>query len=721
MTLFKIHPAIGIARLGNSEGFYLAPEQPGALPIQCDSQGRAIVDQDGTEKRVDKFKDVAGRVKRQAARFRVFVYDGASDTQGCELKIGDKFNFELETAVSGRQTVEGQVVDIEWTVHLANKKAAWYRFMETDGMHGYPSSHPLRNPEVTQPDARRKLIIDPGPQTVSCVPPEAQHKRFAQGHNSGYPQTFPPHDIAPNPITTLGELKVNQQDDHVRLIVLGGFGNAGSTDKSPVLTQYANNDGWFDDISDGPVTARIKYQWVETYTDQDGKEQQRHNTGAADVDVPAWVVVGYPRYAPELVDMITMDEAMYDLFVRHFAYRPQIYGVPPYDQTANSPKTEQEFHLWRSQAGWNPNYYPKFYQEIWPILRRPDLFGWVYVFDWFGGSDPHNTGTQGNLDEKRLSTPPMQGEDPNFQDRQFIFKIMRQRGQENLYRTGVESLKYPGYHPRAMPELCGNNPLSNTAPQKFLRMTDTQLFLLQQWAEGKFVNECDEWDESDETCQDPFANLPTTGVDIDRGVLGNVVGGAFCPGAELTWIMLNPAIYSEPYRVKHTQYQAGALSLPRVVAQQDGSPAADLSAGLEPGDLTKYLALPWQADFNQCTEQNIDITYEDWSNIDLDSTGDPAQQELAYNVPWWPAHRPIVVFKDSNSQVYWASGIPENNAGGLQMVTAWQDLGFIHKVYDQESASYVYLLTERNDTALGPLVKPGQRRLGNTKRSDKDG
>ena len=55
------------------------------------------------------------------------------------------------------------------------------------------------------------------------------------------------------------------------------------------------------------------------------------------------------------------------------------------------------------------------------------------------------------------------------------------------------------------------------------------------------------------------------------------------------------------------------------------------------------------------------------------------------------------------------------------MVTAWQDLGFIHKVYDQESARYVYLLTERNDKALGPLVKPGQRRLGNTKRSDKDG
>ena len=41
----------------------------------------------------------------------------------------------------------------------------------------------------------------------------------------------------------------------------------------------------------------------------------------------------------------------------------------------------------------------------------------------------------------------------------------------------------------AMPYLCGDNPLSNSVVSKFLRLTDTMLFLLGQWAVGKFINE----------------------------------------------------------------------------------------------------------------------------------------------------------------------------------------------------------------------------------------
>jgi len=43
---------------------------------------------------------------------------------------------------------------------------------------------------------------------------------------------------------------------------------------------------------------------------------------------------------------------------------------------------------------------------------------------------------------------------------------------------------------------------------------------------------------------------------------------------------------------------------------------------LQPGDLTKYSALPWQADFNECTTQDIDITYELWNKIDPKSEND---------------------------------------------------------------------------------------------------
>src|SRR5579872_1483605 len=85
---YKIHPSIGIARVGNSPtDFYLAPETTGGLPIDCGPDGNAIV-VDGKEQFVTKFKDDQGRIKRQAARFRVFVYD-EKNPGGRELQIGD--------------------------------------------------------------------------------------------------------------------------------------------------------------------------------------------------------------------------------------------------------------------------------------------------------------------------------------------------------------------------------------------------------------------------------------------------------------------------------------------------------------------------------------------------------------------------------------------------------------------------------------------------------
>ena len=715
MTTYKIHPSIGIARLGNSDDFYLSPEQPGKLPIECDHEGKEIIE-NGKPKPISTFKDPndLSKVKRQAARFRVFHYNDEHDTAGEEITLGGEYEFILQTNVTALRKVKGTVTDITWTVHLANKKSSWYEFEETRGMHGYSADHKLRNASVDQPDLRRQLITDPGPLSVSL---EHKHAEFTKGKNPGYPQTFPPMDIKPQTIETLGEIMVHKQNKHQRLIVLGGRGNSGSIG-TPVITDFVNNDGWFDDISDGPVTATITYQYTDITYDGD-KEVKTQKTSTMDVQVPAWVVVGYPRYVPEMADMITLDEAMYDLFVRTKAYDPHVYGVPPYDKQSNSPSNDEEFTLWKAKADFNPDYYPKFFKEIWPILSRPDDYKYTYDFDYFGGGDPHNKGTGGNLDKNALSTPPKLGIDENLHSRQFVYSIMRQPNQLNEYYNQPNPSKNKRSNtyndsankPRLMPMLCGNNPLTNVAPQKFLAMTDTQLFFLKQWADGKFVNECDEWNEADKQCQNPWAEPPTTGPEIDRGVLSNLLGGAFCPGGELNWIIKNPSIYSAPYRIKHTTYLAGALSLPKPIADKDGSPAANLAAGLEPGDLTKYIGIPWQADFHECTYQNINITYEDWNNIYLDSTGDPAQENITYNIPWWPAHRPVVVqelnAKGNPQQVYWASGIPPNNAGDLQMVNAWKDLGFLTR-----TAQNGYVQNERNNVALGQSVKPGNLTLG---------
>ena len=694
---FKIHPAIGIARVGDSpDGFYLAPEQAGAMPNELNA--------DGTEQPVTKFKDGQGRVKRQAARFRVYGYDDDLK-QGREIEAGQQIT--VVSQHSG-QTLVGEVKDIQWTVYLANKKASWYEFQQLDGEHGYGADHPLRNADLTSPDARQQLVIDPGPQTVNHTGKRQQAAQFARGQNPGYTQSFPP-PLRPNSIDTLGELRAIQQGENLRLLVLGGHGNSGSYKKGfgqPVIEHYANNDGWFDDVSDGPVTASVvvKVVSVNGRTDDPAVGKSR----SVDVEVPAWCVVGYPRYAPTIVDIVTMDEVAYDVAVRHFGYDPYMYGTPPFSgQTPPDPSDAKALGRWRESAQWNPDYYPYFYRDIWPILTRPQNYQWV--FDFVGG-DPHDTtsGLEGSFDESILSTPPHVGEDPAEQAkrrtwRQRIWWALRKPGQENHFNSSPDP-SMPNYLLTLMPFLCGDNPLTNTVPSKFLRLTDAQLFILGQWAAGKFINEKLE----DIPTTDP-EEAAATGADLDRGVLSNALGGAFCPGGELAWIIRNPAIYAAPFRIKHSPYfsptvlsswQPNALSLPGPLTtpQDQGS----MAVGMEPGDLTKYGAVPWQSDFNECSNQPVDITYAQWNVIEPQSVGDPAA-DVTQTTYWWPSHRPMLVYQDfgggNYGQVPWSQGIPQTNAGDLKMVTSWKDLGFLTQESDWTPASGnpQFVQVERND------------------------
>ena len=109
-------------------------------------------------------------------------------------------------------------------------------------------------------------------------------------------------------------------------------------------------------------------------------------------------------------------------------------------------------------------------------------------FDPFTGGDPHETarGSSGNMDPDYISIPPFDGENPaeranRRQRRMFVYRMLRKPGRENRLTPATSSLE-PDPHPYAMPYLCGDNPISNTAASKFLRLTDTQLFILRQWA-----------------------------------------------------------------------------------------------------------------------------------------------------------------------------------------------------------------------------------------------
>jgi hypothetical protein len=203
----------------------------------------------------------------------------------------------------------------------------------------------------------------------------------------------------------------------------------------------------------------------------------------------------------------------------------------------------------------------------------------------------------------------------------------------------------------------------------------------------------------------PYANwVNRTARDLDRGVISNILGGSFCPGGEIGWVMRNPSVWREPYRIKADpafynfgQTPAQANAFHGLVPDQDyafyaGSDLSqknDFVTGLQPGDLTKFMSVPWQADFNECSTQTIDVTYEKWNKIYPNSDNDKLmeRERRVWETLWWPAHRPMQTFvvasvkdgKPSYAWRDWTPGIPQTNAGDLKMVTEWWRLSIVRR------------------------------------------
>ena len=292
--------------------------------------------------------------------------------------------------------------------------------------------------------------------------------------------------------------------------------------------------------------------------------------------------------------------------------------------------------------------------------------------------------------------------DPYGPMRKYLFDLLRAPGEENQFMISGRPDSRVHNLPR-MPLLCGDNPITNTLPSKFFRLTDYQYYLLRQWALGLFYNEKVEgWADPDPL--HPYANwVNRTGRDLDRGVISNILGGSFCPGGEIGWVMRNPSIWIEPYRIKadpafynfgQTPAQANAGGqVPdsdyAFYAGDDLSQTNDFTTGLQPGDLTKYMSVPWQADFNECSTQTVDVTYEKLNKIYPDSDNDKLmeREQRVWETLWWPAHRPMQTYEmvlapdgtQSITWLDWTPGVPQTNAGDLKMVTEWWRLSIVRR------------------------------------------
>jgi hypothetical protein len=484
----KVFPSIGIARVGNSPTeFFVGPEQPGVVP---DPPGG--------------FRDAAGRVKRQAARFRLYAFDAHENLLG---------------------EVRGATTEIKWTVVLANKKAAWYQFGgANDVAAAYEHGVTLRmRNEYIQP----ALAAHPDQRKVLCIAPPAAQVAGSDQHGPELVGKFydPPRDVY------LGELRTDKQG---RLLVLGGRGESASVlDDNPVKN-YANNTGWYDDTSDGPVTAQVKINGTEV-----------------EVRGRAWVIVAPPSFAPHTDNIVT-------------AYDVMLQSAIQFNLT------------WKeSECGPKPDVRQvSFQDDIYPILHRLVGYQWVSEHAFRG----HGDGKPGDFLQHAVLAQLAAKGGAGVPLRKQIFSKLRN---PHLSPSSPEARTQANLF--FMPPLSGDEgDTQHGAPSSWLTVTKYQYDNLRRWSDDDFVPN---WNGKVEV---PWASEAVNENDVSPAVLTRAAllgceGGAFFPGIELTSIVRFRRFYSESFRASD-----------------------DLMAG----DVTKWMAVPWQADFYEC------------------------------QLHWWPAQRP---------------------------------------------------------------------------------
>ncbi len=646
----QIYPGVGIARIGNSPTeFFIGPETP----------GQTVAPATG-------FKDKAGKIKRQAARFRIYAFDKDSVCLG-EVTADDK-------------------VDITWTVHLANAKASYNTFLGRFWQSQYPNFYkynpnetPLRNQEIMDPVERRKrLVIDPGP---SSIKPGGAPVQLDTGTIGPLPYSnSPPKNVAQaagsrdgwwncakddqlvnklqsdKATVALGTLQV---DDSGRLLVLGGYGRSESlipgNDIGVLMDNnyYANNDYWFDDTSDGPVTAEVRIG---------GK--------AMDVRDGAWVIVAPPKFAPDHQMITTLYETAMEtwekkqnggqLATRKVSFKDDIYpilarldGITWLNRTAfqhHGANTNNDFAMVHSRLFALLHNKSKS-EEVEAAGARQHIFGRLRPPNLVPAT-PHAADTPESLPFASYRfMPQMSGDGGEPQTTEDI-------PDTDVNPTAINDKVYDCTTKKQWDVTPANTvPIPGGYYVTWLTLSDWQYANMKSWAQGEFE---DDWGTgpADPVPLEllPVAQQPEA---LNRAAFEPCIGAPFYPGIEITFIARDPALWSGPCRI-------------------------DAKTN-SPGDITRHMALPWQSDFAEC------------------------------NTNWWPTARPDdvvseeelarvkTIYKDGaqgtlarelSVRVPWARGIPDvSPALDNAMVTAWSHFGFVVK--QEVNGNTVYVESER--------------------------
>lgn len=519
-----IHPAIGIARVGDAETeYYPGPEVTDAEPSEDP----------------ETYRTKGGELKREAARFRIYGYNSAGEVVR-ELTSGN--------------------ADISWNVHIANRKADWFRFITAMDIPETKDLVLTRRNAAIRGDARQALVIDPGPRAIKGT------------NEKGKPEyTFDTGEFKGIKVY-LGEL---QTDDAGRLLVLGGHGISDSPSGAPPFDPkdpdtFNNADDWFDDIADGPVNAQVRIGGVEIPVEG------------------AWVASAPPNYAPNVIGWRTLYDLLVDVYVG--------CGWMPVPETTS------------------------FMNDVLPVLQRLSNLQWVNkgFYSMFGRGRPMDFSSPDFV--ARLAQAPDGTNDPYHELRNQLL---------NAYRR----FNPPVNEPRLWPWIYGDDfggSLFAESPRTMLALPELQQVHLQRWAEGKFVADWVPDLKHPQSIEEvPLQDQPRM---LDKAALHYCLADAFHPGCEFTWPIRHSTMFEKPFRIRQRRTDEPAGEYGNTLDQAEALSVTGPLNAQGPGDLTRWMGLPWQGDTAYCRSG-------------YDPEFDP------YLPTFWPARVPNWVLTEEDYQI----------------------------------------------------------------------
>jgi len=409
------------------------------------------------------------------------------------------------------------------------------------------------------------------------------------------------------------------------LIFYAADGKSAALNPSDLNTDFADNSNWYDDICDGKVSATITY-----------KTGNKKGTSVElnDAQSAAWIATAPPDYAPQIQPISTM----YDLVcgAANTKYTPELSLIFP-----------MFYRLYRMQWVNLGDFLAPSFKEAIDKLIKEGTFKYIYT---------------------RSSTKEAKAV------RESIFKLFRdpayaynnepiipsnQTTDITNLGSGTQELLLP-YYPGDAIDYPGS-------PAQWFAIPPMIYAQLKNWRDGKFYTPSHfnfkDMDEMGAYYQSKFLEAAQDEkrkpLLMTRAVLETLYGGGFHPGVELTWPMRHDLIYAEndmvyktvnDGRIKYGFYGLREVRLNLASAEEQAEifyndfglqmTSEDIRESMNPrnkkhwlwkitpGDLTKWMGIPWQSDAGSCQAVYV---------------------EKQYPIPsWWAANLPVHVLPEDN-------------------------------------------------------------------------